>query len=169
MNQITLANLDNDFILDGDKQKIYNLSILSGTTSPTTNPPVEEKSWIWINTSLKKITHYWNGFNWINLIYTKLSSIVTISTLFPNVDIIFFGNNSDNLIGTIKTSSMLIGQCITVKRNTNATGVLTLQGESGLIEHIDNSLNSTTVLATLGAYGQCVDFMWDGTNLLRVS
>jgi hypothetical protein len=165
MNQITLNNLDDDFVLDDDKQKIYNLSILSGTTSPMTNPPVEEKNWIWINTSLKKITHYWNGFN---LIYSKLSATITTSILFPNVDVVFFGNNGDNLTGTIKTSSMLIGQCITIKRSVNSTGILTLQSESGLIENINNTLDSTTILSVGSNYGQCVDFMWDGTNLLRV-
>jgi hypothetical protein len=46
---------------------------------------------------------------------------------------------------------------------------LTIRGESGSIQAQNNSLGTTTTLGAANAYGQCVDFVWNGTNLLRVS
>ena len=101
--------------------------------------------------------------------YIKTKSLAIITNgVFPLVDIILFGAGASNQSGTIPTSLMQVGQIIKIKRNTGATGTLSLQGQSGQIQALNNTLGATTSLAAAGAYGQSVDFIWDGTNLLRI-
>ncbi len=80
----------------------------------------------------------------------------------------FFGAGAANKTGTIPTTQMLIGQTIIVKRNINATGTLTLQAAVGQIQALANTLGATTTLAAAGNFGSSVEFIWNGTNLLRL-
>ena len=56
-----------------------------------------------------------------------------------------------------------------IKRNIGATGVLTIKGVTGNINTLTNTLSATTTLATAGSYGQNSEFVWNGTNLLRIN
>ncbi len=47
LNVVIPSNLDADFTIDAIKTKIYNNSVLIGAGAPATNPPVEEKVWLW--------------------------------------------------------------------------------------------------------------------------
>jgi hypothetical protein len=96
-------------------------------------------------------------------------SVVTATGVFPNSRVIYFGSGATAMTGTIPTASMIVGQRITISRNTGATGTLTLKGQSGQIEALNNVLGATTSLAAAGAYGQNTDFQWNGTNLVRIN
>jgi hypothetical protein len=55
--------LGGDFDLTGDR--IKNLSIIVGSVAPTAPPPEDLKPWIFVDESVRQITHYWGGTKWI--------------------------------------------------------------------------------------------------------
>lgn len=99
----------------------------------------------------------------------KTISVVTSTGLLPKSDVILFGNVAATMTGTIQTSLMNIGETITIIRSIGTSGTLNLKGQSGLIETTINTLAATTTLSTGGGYGSSVTFIWDGTNLLRIT
>lgn len=76
---VSKNNLGADFILDVPNSKIYSNQILTGTVAPSTNPSVTGKRWLWINTAVGIITHYWNGSAWINLVDADKGDITVSS------------------------------------------------------------------------------------------
>lgn len=111
----------------------------------------------------------YNGTDWNRLQQGNTIATITATGVFPKVDYVFFGNGGTNMTGTIRTSQMNIGDTINVCRSVGATGTLTLQGQSGQITRINNTIGATTTLANANAYGQHASFLWNGTNLLRIN
>ena len=96
-----------------------------------------------------------------------MSSLAATGVL-PNADIIFVGTGATAFTGTLPTNSMRIGQTTFVKRNVGATGAITLKGQSGKIQALNNTLGTTTTLAAAGSLGSNVQFIWNGTDLIRL-
>ena len=128
---------------------------------------------IWVNNLLLipngSLIFVYNGTTWNRLQQGNTISTVTATGILPKVDIVFFGNGATNMTGTIRTSQMNIGDTINVCRATGASGTLTIQGQSGQIAAINNTLGATTSLANANQYGQHATFLWNGTNLLRIN
>lgn len=60
VRQVFLDNLAKDFrAIAGNK--LVNESILGGGAAPTAPPPEPLKAWLWLNTTTKAITHYWDA------------------------------------------------------------------------------------------------------------
>ena len=57
-NVVILQNLADDFSYD--TSKLWNDSIIIGVGTPSLQPLVIEKKWLWIDSVKNKITHYWN-------------------------------------------------------------------------------------------------------------
>ena len=94
--------------------------------------------------------------------FTKTKTFTSATTgVFPLVDVVFFGAGAANQTGTIPTNLMQIGQTIKVKKNTNATGTLTLQAAVGQIQALANTLGATTTLAAAGNFGSSVEFFME--------
>lgn len=77
INVVTPDNLGADFITNASKY--HSRSILSGAAAPVTAPPVTVKTWLWINTTTNKVTHYWNGSAWT--VVGNASIFVTLAQL----------------------------------------------------------------------------------------
>lgn len=60
---VGISNLDEDFVIDHSKRKIYNTDTIIGIEEPITPPTVEEKVWYYYNSNLCSITHIWNPLN----------------------------------------------------------------------------------------------------------
>ena len=152
------------------------------TTLPTGAPLIADSALlvrnsgtqiIWVN-NLPLIPNgvlifVYNGTTWNRLQQGNTISTITATGIFPKVDYVFFGNGGTNMTGTIRTSQMNIGDTITVCRSVGANGTLTIQGQSGQITAINNTLGATTSLANANQYGQHATFLWNGTNLLRIN
>lgn len=100
---------------------------------------------------------------------TKSISVVTSTGIFTKSNVIIFGSGATNMTGTIPTSTMIVGECIIIKRAIGATGTLTIRGQSGLIQAQNNSLAATTTVGSANGFSQNIMFIWDGTNLLRIA
>lgn len=78
--------------------------------------------------------------------FTKTKTFTSATTgVFPLVDVVFFGAGA-----------------------ANQTGTLTLQAAVGQIQALANTLGATTTLAAAGKFGSSVEFLWNGTALLRI-
>ena len=60
-------DLGADFTVNSASQKITNDCIVTGTATPTANPPEPTKKWLFINTTSNQATHYWNGIAWVSI------------------------------------------------------------------------------------------------------
>lgn len=83
------TNLDEDFVIDQSKKKIYNTDTLIGNEVPIKPPTVEEKVWYYYNSDIGVLTHIWNPVKqqWENLISNSYDIIrVTESNLILDED-----------------------------------------------------------------------------------
>lgn len=160
---VTKNNLGADFILDVPNSKIYSNQILTGTVAPSANPSVTGKRWLWINTAVGIITHYWNGSAWINLVDADKGDITVSSngtTMTIDANVVTYAKfqqiTTDTLVGrdtagTGNAESISVGGGIEFTgtggiRTSAFTGDVT-KAAAGTV------LTLATVNSTVGTYG----------------
>lgn len=74
LNLIALANLGDDFSYD--TVSIWNDSVLTGTSLPTT-PPEVKKKWLFFDTNVNQITNVWNTttLSWMSIARNEVYSL----------------------------------------------------------------------------------------------
>ena len=100
--------------------------------------------------------------------YASAFATVSATGAVPtNVETVYVTNGAVNVTLTLENPTLVAGKKITISRGIGSTGTITLQGASGQIEALANTLGATTTLAAGGALGSSVEFQSNGVNWLR--